>query len=297
MNEDYYKYMNKEDLLLRSSAVEKAFIDNDIESAITKVTAMAQKSPVLFKFYRPRQHSIQALLDSEIYMCRPSTYEDSGDNEYLPNMESISKYYVEQVKKNPIPSLLFGDGFYESMSEQANANPKLIHYKKRIQDDFLTACITENFDDKMWTDYAQDGEGFCVVYGTNQLIVESHKLGYFFYPVRYVKSRKACDDIQFTADEYKDTEQSYQSYLHKVYLSCLTKEIIPYSSEGEWRLMMRNPGLLESAKGKTLPFIQPFMIIAGENIGKNPEIEESLIDASKQLGIELIKASDYNNSR
>lgn len=297
MNEELYKHMTQEEQLLRSSAVEKAFRDNDIESAIATVTEMAQKNPVLFKYYRPRQHSIQALLDSEIYMCRPSTYDDSGDNEYLPDINSIARYYAEEVRGTPVSSLLFDDSFFESMMEQINANPKFIHYKTRIQDDFLTACITENFDEKMWTDYAQSGEGFCAVYGTNQLIVESHKLGYLFYPVRYVESRKACEDIQFTADEYKDSEHSYLSYNRKAYLSCLTKEILPYSSEKEWRLMMRNPGGFDGEKGKSYPFIKPFMIIAGENIGKNPEIEKSLIDASKQLGIELIKASDYKNSR
>ena len=35
----------------------------------------------------------------------------------------------------------------------------------------------------------------------------------------------------------------------------------------------------------------------GGGNGWDPDFEETLVDAAKQLGIELIKASDYNNSR
>lgn len=297
MNEEYLKYMTQEKLLLRRTAVENGFRDNNIDAAIKAVMVMAQETPFLFKFYRPRPHSIEALLNSEIFMCRPSSYEDIGDNEYIPDIKSIIKLYVEEVRKEQIPSTLLNDSFYQTMIDKMNANPKFSDYKQRIKDDFLTACITENFDEKMWTEYAQNGEGFCALYDTNQIIVESQKLGYFFYPVRYVESRKDCQDIVFSANEYGDGDQAYDSYKRKAYLSCLTKDILPYSSEGEWRMINLNPGLPEGKKGKNYPFIKPFIIIAGENIGTNPEIEESLIDASKQLGIELIKASDYNNSR
>lgn len=297
MNKEYLKYMTQENLLIRRTAVENAFRDSNIDAAINAVMEMAQENPFLFKYYRPRTHSIEALLNSEIFMCRPSTYEDIGDNEYIPDTKSIIRLYLEEVRKEQLPPSLLTDSFYQAMIEKMNTYPMFSDYKKRIKDDFLTACITENFDEKMWTEYAQNGEGFCALYDTKQIIVESQKLGYFFYPVRYVENRKECQDIVFTANEYADSDQSYDSYKRKAYLSCLTKDILPYSSEGEWRMIHINPGLSEGEKGKKYPFIKPFMIIAGENIGKNPEIENSLVDVSKQLDIKLIKASDYQNSR
>lgn len=293
MEEQIFENVTQEEMSIRASAVEYAFRDNNIKAAVDVLMRMAQNNPILFKFYRPKEHSIRALKESKIFMCRPSSYDDIGDNEYLPDVKSIFKLYVEEKRKSSIPFSLLSNNFYDEIVGKIEKNPKFICHKESVRDDFLTACITENFNEKMWNEYAQNGEGFCVAYKTEQLIAESGKFGCFFYPVRYVSGRKSCKDIIFSADEYGDSEQFYNSYVKKAYLSCLTKEI-SYSSERKWRVICHNSGVL--GKGKQIPFVKPFVIIAGDNIGNNPDIEESLIDTSKQLGVKLIGSKDYNKS-
>lgn len=169
------------------------------------------------------------------------------------------------------------------------SNPRFISFSKKFRDEALVACISENYSEEMWKEYADKSTGFCAVYNTMELIVQSFKLGFIFYPVRYVESRCDCKDIYFSSEDYRDDDNSYDSYIRKHLLSCLTKSILPYSKEGEWRLLKFNTGITEDEKGKTYPFIMPRLIIIGKEMKRGSEVYESLVEFSSKHGIKILE--------
>ena len=291
MDKKYFKYMSREEWNLRKSAVEYALKDNKVDTAVKLIGNLAQKHTRLYKFYRPRPHSIEAIRNSEIYMCRPSGYDDNGDCAYISDNKSLSKYFVEVYKRDEYEPLLpfMTDDFHNKFGQTMDSHPDFIEFSKRFRDEALIACISENYSEEMWEEYADHSKGFCAVFDTNELIVRSLELGFFIYPVRYVESRNKCTDICFSSEDYRDDE-SIDSYTKKHHLSCLTKDMLPYSKEGEWRLIRFNTEISEEEKGRNYPFIKPHTIITGENMDHSSEVYKSLVKISKDNGIVLCHA-------
>ena len=64
--------MARNDLTLRIQAVLCAYKDNNLEQAIDYVMNLYKRNKVkkLYRFQPPKQHEIDAIRDSKIYMCR-----------------------------------------------------------------------------------------------------------------------------------------------------------------------------------------------------------------------------------
>lgn len=165
MEEKYYEYMTREELHLRKSAVEYRFRDKRIETANKLIIKMAQKHDMMFKYFRPRLHSVETLNKSEIYMCRPSGYDDNEDCAYISDLASISKYFVEVFKRDKYDQLLplIPDEFHHKIEQEAMSNPRFISFSKKFRDEALVACISENYSEEMWKEYADKSTGFCAV--------------------------------------------------------------------------------------------------------------------------------------
>lgn len=294
MDKKYFKYMTREEWHLRKSAVEYALKDNKIDTAVKLIVNMGRKHEILFKYYRPRLHSVETIKKSEIYMCRPSGYDDNGDCAYISDIKSLSKYFVEVYKRDEYKPLLplMTDEFHNTIQQKVESHPDFKAFSKKFRDEALTACISENYSEQMWDDYAEHSTGFCAVFDTNELIVRSHELGFFFCPVRYVECRSNCMDICFSSEDYRNDDDSFKSYTRKHHLSCLTKDMLPYSKEGEWRLIRFNPGISRDEKGKTYPFIMPRVIITGKNMDSSSDVYKSLIELSNNKGIKIISSDD-----
>ena len=251
----------------------------------------------MFKYFRPKQHSVDVIKKNEIYMCRPSCYEDTGDCAYIADNKAIAKYYIEEYKKEVYKTYapLLKDGFYSEIANKMESNKKYKEFIHRFQNEALIACISNRFDDLIWEYYSNNSSGFCAVYNTREIIIQSPRLGFYFYPVRYVENRNKCIDIKFSANDYKDDKTAFLSYTKKHHLSCLTKDIIPYSQEGEWRLIHYNPDISDVENGKQYPFIKPLMIVAGKNMDIHSDLYESLSDISTERGIMFVNANIVND--
>ena len=169
--------------------------------------------------------------------------------------------------------------------------PEFIHLKKKIRDQALVSCFSEQYSEKMWRKYANDSEGICLVYNLREIFINLPK-DLKFYPVRYVDDRKEQYDIRFTSQEYNNKNDSEQEHL-KFLLSCLTKNKVPYSSEAEWRLFYDNALLNDDEKGQCFNFIiKPKVVIMGRNIDRNIDYKKRVEEYVSKNGIRLLYAQD-----
>lgn len=248
---------------------------------------------VLFRFRPPKQYEIDTLESKKIFLCRPSIYEDNGDCEILFDIEDLCRYFMVEMKPNKYRNIVnyVNKDFYEAIISAIEEKIEFIDLKKRIRDQALVSCFSEQYDEKMWKKYVDDSEGICLVYNLREIFINlSENLK--FYPVRYVDDRKKQRDIWFTSQEYNNEDNSEPEHL-KFLLSCLTKDKVPYSSEAEWRLFYDSASLKDDEDGQFFDFsIKPKMVIMGKNIDRNINFRKSVEEYASKNCIRLLRKQD-----
>ncbi len=298
-NKRFLIYMNHEEYNLRKRIVEMAFRDNQKYKSVDLVMKLIDNcSNILLRFRPPFERELNALNTRQIFLCRASCFEDSGDCEMLFDFPDLAKYFVEEVKPERYQTLTLKDRrkiFNEITSNIVN-NKKFIAFKKEMRGSSLVACFSDNYAEGMWQEYAQDSQGFCAIYNIGEIVCKlksTKDSQLLFYPVRYVENRKKCSDLIFTSREYSEAYKSFKSYSNKYCLSCMTKDLIPYSKEGEWRLIkVEDEELSDSENGKLVPFINPECIILGKNIFNNPDFKSKLETLAKDNNIPIYTYSE-----
>lgn len=282
--------MTRKELEIRACAVESAYSDNDIDKAAKYVMKLYKRNAEkkLYRFRPPKMREVDAIKNSQIYLCRPCMYEDNGDCEWIDDIEALVEYYR---KINPGKYAPFKQQFtkekYSEIAESLRNNLKYIRIQNRIRNMCLISCITDKMNDYMWENYALKSQGICLEYNFEEVLLAIDKLKIRFFPIRYVDNRKQLKDIQFGPIEY-EMDPSDELMARKYILSCMTKERVPYAEESEWRVLCEN--IDESIeKGQLYDFIKPSKIYLGKNINKGNEFKTAIENVAKELEIPLIQ--------
>lgn len=287
--------MTRKELVIREMAVTNAYIKGHKDIAIDYVMELRERnlSKKLYRFRPPKMYEIDALKNKQIYLCRPSVYEDAEDCKIEYNFPDLFEYFMSEVKPEKYRNLL---GFLmdktkvDELTNAMNENPKFIKINENIKNQCLVACITQTYNDYMWEHYAQHHEGVCFEYEMDQVIL-AIKNDLRFFPIRYVDWRNDIEDIRFDLSDYADINKSFHRSRMKYSISCLTKNKVPYSNEYEWRLLYEYMELKDGKTGHLFNFILPSKIYLGKNIVNNTAFEKEIIDFanSAEIPIEKIK--------
>lgn len=113
---------------------------------------------------------------------------------------------------------------------------------KEYRDNFVISCFTDKMnDDRFWTEYARNGEGFCLKYDFNKLYNDSQ---YPMYPMPVM---------------YEDNEVDLGLNSNAVFFIKYEK----YSWESEWRVVTKGD---KKKRGVLINSILPEELICGPNI-------------------------------
>lgn len=288
--------MTRGELRRREQAVVAGFVERDGDKAfryVTEIIDIHANDGVLFRFRPPKTYEIDTLESKRIFLCRPSIYEDNGDCEILFDIEDLCRYFMVEMKPDKYKKIasLVNKDFYDSVMEAIEIRPEFIELKKKIRDQALVSCFSEQYSEKMWDEYAKNSEGICLVYNLREIFINLPK-NLKFYPVRYVDDRKNQYDIKFTSHEYNNGDDPEPEHL-KFLLSCLTKDKVPYSSEAEWRLFYDDASLKDNEKGQYFDFaIKPKAVIMGRNIDRNIDFRKRVEEYASNNCIKILRAQD-----
>jgi len=283
--------MTRNELVIREKAVLSAYRDNDVNTGVDYVMKLYERNrqKKLYRFRPPKQHEIDAIRKSQIYVCRPRLCEDSGDGEWIDDIEEIAKYdvNVRNVQKYWRFKNRLTPEKYREIAESVKQKPRYIMMKEKARNMCLISCITDKMNDYMWEQYTCNSEGICLEYEFEDVLKAIADLNIRFFPVRYVEDRTKTKDIQFGATEYAE-DASDELMARKYILSCMTKNKVPYANESEWRVLCENmDDSIE--KGKLFDFVKPSKIYLGKNISKNEVFEKEILVVAKELGVPVMR--------
>lgn len=288
--------LTKGELRRREEAVVSGFIERDGDKAFEHVQELIKVNAndgVLFRFRPPKEYEIDTLEAEQIFLCKPSTYEDSGDCEILYDIKDLCKYFMMEMKPDKYSkfSTMFDDAFYDKIMKKVKEKPAYEALREKIRDQALVGCFSEKYEEYMWDKYASKSEGICLVYNLYEVLLAAGE-ELKFYPVRYVDNRRSQKDIWFTSKEYNESDDYEPAHL-KFLLSCLTKERIPYGKEAEWRFFHDFTALDKGENGKKIDFhVKPQAIIMGKNIDNNPAFRDRVQNYAVTKRIKLLKAQE-----
>lgn len=230
---------------------------------------------------------IDAIRENQIYLCRPMCYEDSGDCEWLDDLDALIMYTlnVKDRKKYKLMQAKLTDEKKQKCIRRMQEDKRYIEIKNKSRNMCLVGCITDKKTQYMWKEYAADSEGICFEYDFETVlktVSDSKRL--YLCPIRYVENRKQTKDILFGPVDYAE-ETSEKVIQDKYRLSCMTKDKVPYSKESEWRLLCLENNIPITQKGKSFDFIRPSKIYLGKNIDRKPKFKEGILEIADKYGI------------
>lgn len=156
----------------QEQAVIAGFVERDGDKAfryVTEIIDINANDGVLFRFRPPKAYEIDILESKTIFLCRPSIYEDSGNCEILFDIEG--RYFMVEMKPDKYRKIgnLINKDFYDAVMDVIEIRPEFIELKKKIRDQALISCFSEQYSGKMWNEYANDSEGICLVYNLREI--------------------------------------------------------------------------------------------------------------------------------
>lgn len=254
------------------------------------IKIISEKEINHFYRYRPdKDYEVDTLENKQIYLCKPIAYEDDEDCQIKIDEEDIIRHYLEHS----------GNGYkannklIDEVKRKIRNHPKWSKLMDSMRNDCLVACFTENYDnDYMWTKYANNSMGICVEYDIFELLNFIKEKKWVYMPIRYIKDRNKQKDIYFTSKEFNLDRDTVDEAILKYKLSCMTKNINPYYSEREWRLLEECPEILKKSTdtGMLYDFIKPKKIIMGKNIKENESFYKKVCEYKENNNnIEIVK--------
>lgn len=286
--------MTRKEFERREKAAIAAFVDRNPELAYEYVMQIIEYNAkeTVFRFRPPLDREVDILKEKKIFLCKPREYKDDGDNAILFNIIELYRYFMLEMKPEKYgryKNMLDSD-FDDRMVETLENNPKYHDLCEKIRNESLIACFSANYDDYMWTNYAQDSEGICIVYNLKELFLNLAE-GLKLFPVRYVDNRRKQSDIRFGITDYGKEESCYDNEHYKYVLSCLTKDKHPFYKEAEWRLFSEYEDIpVESAGRKFTLAVKPVCIVLGKNIDKHPVFKRKVIEFADESDIKVMDA-------
>lgn len=246
--------------------------------------------PVILYRYRPnRQYELDALEKDEIYLSRICDFDDQMDTFPLLAPEEIEKVIDSQCVEQNIRMLIeeSSPGLTDkeidrqcSLVLKAFASERYLDFKRQVIETVLQragelrkrlrcACFTEAKEsEKMWNEYANNGEGFCLEYQLSNCIYECEcecdsacdmTLVTSLLPVVYDGQANVYNQSHVLAGYYDGWPfPSGEEHLVKLIMALHKRP--QYSQEREWRLLAEDCG---GCKGNVFLRIPPSKIILG----------------------------------
>ena len=281
--------MTRNELQLREKAVVMAYKVGNRNAAASYIMELYRrnKEKKFYRFRPPQMHEIDAIREKQIYLCRPICYEDSGDCEWLDDLDALIMYTlnVKDRKKYKLMQAKLTDEKKQECIRRIQEDKRYIEIKNKSRNMCLVGCITDKNTQYMWKEYAVDSEGICLEYDFETILetVSDNKVLHLC-PIRYVEDRKQTKDILFGPTDYEE-ETPDKVMQNKYRLSCMTKDKVPYSKESEWRLLCLETNIPITQKGKSFDFIRPSKIYLGKNIDRNPKFKSGILNVADKYGI------------
>ncbi len=279
--------MTKKQFELREQAIKAKYIDNNVNECVEAQMELFKriKLKTFFRYRSLNEYELKSLEDDTIFLRWPSTYEDIGDCTPVFDYEEITEY-IRRKKYGFIDEKQYHNKLLDY--EYIKNNDKIREKLDDLRDMNLVACFTERYNnERMWTNYANHGEGICLAYNSVDLLKYirgySSTLDAQFLPVRYVECREKCRDMMLNHyDLLEDRPETNNKYL----ISCMTKDKSNFSYEEEWRFLLLAERKEEHVgKGKSAPFIGPNTIIFGSNIDKKSDLYIRLVEIARSKNI------------
>ena len=90
---------------------------------------------VLFRFRPHKEYEIDTLEAEQIFLCKPSIDEDSGDCEILYDIQDLCRYFILEMKPENYSrfSAMFDDDFYDEIMEKVKGKPAYEALKGKIR--------------------------------------------------------------------------------------------------------------------------------------------------------------------
>ena len=283
--------MTRNELIIREKAVLYAYKYNDFDKAINNVLELFErnKTKKLYRFRLPLSREIDSIRQSNIFLCRPKLYEDEGDCKCIDDVEALVKYTVTERSRDKYKKVrkLFTSEFYDKIVKEVKENQKYIQMKDNVRNMCLIGCMTDKMTDYMWEKYANNHEGICLEYDFEEVLKTLRGQGLIFFPVRYVENRDSDSEIFLGPKEYAEIDDD-TLMRRKYILSCMTKNIVPYAKESEWRIFCEYAELPpEKDDGKFFDFLAPKKIYLGKKIDNNIKFKNEIIDMANIRDIEI----------
>lgn len=255
--------MTRNELRMRKEAVLAAYLNGQLEQAVEIELDLFEKYShhKLYRFRPPKQHEIDAIDKAEVFLCRARCYTDENDCKWIDNIDELIDLWIRDNKQK---GQLIDEDKRKIVIENLKNNSRYIDLRNETQNMCLISCLTDRMTDYMWENYADHSSGICLEFDFEKVLqaIASQNILRFF-PVCYLDNRNDTKAIQFGEKEYAD--ETGNKMIEKYFLSCMTKEKVPYSREREWRIMCTFSGLDYNEDGKLFSFVNPDKIYIGKN--------------------------------
>lgn len=95
------KLMTRKELEIRETAVLSGYRDCNAEKCVDYVMKLYERNvnKKLYRFRPPQKHDIEALLKSQIYLCRPRVYTDNNDCVWIDDIQALVEYEINVLNK------------------------------------------------------------------------------------------------------------------------------------------------------------------------------------------------------
>ena len=286
----------------------------DYEGPETKVVisahrALWEKIPEkLFKFYCISESSFKSLKNQNLWMSKPSLFNDPFDKGPYYD-EKVVHAYLEKIKKDK-RSIWDKLKTFLKITDDTPSNTQLIGIINEVIAKWTKiSCFSSVVNEPLlWSHYAEGHTGFALAFPTEKIkqlmaqrIVKYEKLQQPYLdllPVSYTyHNRKRFDAtgciMEFLANYVEQRETIHYKDVLKL-ASCFLYKSFSWHYEQEWRLIYyTNNEKWTESNGVPLswkPFLIPTEIFLGCNM--KPSVKDQIDDIIREINIDRAKKGD-----
>jgi len=146
-------------------------IDKQKDKEIITIKEM----PVLYKYQTINEHSVNALINNEVWATVPTNFNDPYDMIFCYSSSHIKGVIKDKLSYERV---LKYSKFFETKSKMAIiksiSDSLLSNFNDNFRKQYCVACFSEVFDSEiMWGHYANCAKGFVIAYSGNDLMSQA----------------------------------------------------------------------------------------------------------------------------
>lgn len=146
----------------------------------TEIDLELESGKYLFKYCKFNVNALQMLINKRLYFCAPNKLNDPLDGKLstrIINEENVSNLTIQMMRKYGF-LLTDADAYDFELNRKEPINKALIRlklksYVEHLQNSYTgVCCFSSKIWDKnqMWSHYADEARGLCLVFDKNELI-------------------------------------------------------------------------------------------------------------------------------